>query len=118
MPTDSAVSGSKSRVMESARRTERSPELLAMLADRAKFSRLETVRLAKIAGAGHYTGAFSAAELFAVLYYERLRLDPSRPDWPDRDRFVLSKGHAAIGLYSLLADRGFFDAALLDSYTR
>ena len=76
------------------------------------------MRLARIAGAGHYTGAFSAAELFAVLYYERLRLDPSRPDWPDRDRFVLSKGHAAIGWYSLLADRGFFDPALLDSYTR
>jgi transketolase len=118
MPTESARSGDESSVIEPARRTERSPELLALLADRAKFSRLETVRLARIAGAGHYTGAFSAAELFAVLYYERLRLDPSRPDWPDRDRFVLSKGHAAIGWYSLLADRGFFDPALLDSYTR
>jgi transketolase len=79
---------------------------------------LETVRLAQIAGAGHYTGTFSAAELFAVLYYERLRIDPKRPTWPDRDRFVLSKGHAAIGLYPVLADVGFFDAESLDDYTR
>jgi transketolase len=98
--------------------TEYPPQLLDRLADRAKFSRLETVRLAQIAGAGHYTGAFSAAELFAALYYQRLRIDPANPTWPDRDRFILSKGHAAIGLYSLLADLGYFDPALLDGYTR
>jgi transketolase len=98
--------------------TEYPPDLLDRLADRAKFSRLETVRLAQIAGAGHYTGAFSAAELFAALYYQRLRIDPANPTWPDRDRFILSKGHAAIGLYSLLADLGYFDPALLDGYTR
>ncbi len=88
------------------------------LADRAQFVRLETVRLTQIAGAGHYSSTFSAAELFAALYYAHLRFDPARPDWPDRDRFVLSKGHAAIGLYPVLADVGFFDAALLDDYTR
>lgn len=92
--------------------------MLDRLRDRAKFIRLETVRLARIAGAGHYTGTFSAAELFAALYYERLRYDPTRPGWPDRDRFILSKGHAAIGLYPVLADVGFFDPALLDTYTR
>ncbi len=90
----------------------------AFLADRAKFVRKETVRLSKIAGAGHYSSTFSAAELFAVLYYARLRIRPSEPDWPDRDRFILSKGHAAIGLYPVLADLGYFDPALLDSYTR
>jgi transketolase len=93
-------------------------QLIERLADRAKFVRLETVRLTRIAGAGHYTGTFSAAELFAALYYAQLRYRPDEPGWPDRDRFVLSKGHAAIGLYPVLADVGFFDAALLDNYTR
>ncbi|MBN36392.1 MAG: transketolase [Rhodospirillaceae bacterium] len=90
----------------------------AFLEDRAKFIRLETVRLTKIAGAGHYSSTFSAAELLATLYYAQMRLDPAEPDWPDRDRFVLSKGHIAIGLYPVLADLGYFDAALLDDYTR
>ncbi|WP_340110519.1 transketolase [Pikeienuella sp. HZG-20] len=88
------------------------------LAERARFIRKETVRLARIAGAGHYSSTFSAAELFSSLYYGHLRIDPARPDWPDRDRFVLSKGHAAIGLYPVLADLGFFDPKLLDDYTR
>jgi transketolase len=88
------------------------------LADRAKFVRKETVRLSRIAGAGHYSSTFSCAELLAALYYAQLRIDPTRPDWPDRDRFVLSKGHAAIGLYPVLADLGFFDPTLLDDYTR
>ncbi len=88
------------------------------LADRAQFVRKETVRLSRIAGAGHYSSTFSVAELFAALYYAHLRIDPADPKWPDRDRFVLSKGHAAIGLYPVLADLGFFDPALLDQYSR
>jgi transketolase len=92
--------------------------LLQRLADRAKFIRLETVRLAEIPGAGHYTGTFSAAELLASLYYAELGCRPDEPDWPDRDRLVLSKGHAAIGLYPVLADVGFFDRGLLDDYNR
>ena len=101
-----------------ARGTPERDELIERLRDRAKFVRLETVRLTRIAGAGHYTATFSAAELFAALYYAQLRYRADEPDWPDRDRFVLSKGHAAIGLYPVLADVGFFDAALLDDYTR
>jgi transketolase len=92
--------------------------LIERLRDRSKFVRLETVRLTRIAGAGHYTSTLSAAELFAFLYYAELRYRPDEPDWPDRDRFVLSKGHAAIGLYPLLADVGFFESGLLDDYTR
>jgi len=88
------------------------------LADRAKFVRLETLRLTRIAGAGHYSSTFSAAELFAALYYAHLRIDPANPGWEDRDRFILSKGHAAIGLYPVLADLGFFDVKLLDNFTR
>jgi len=93
-------------------------ELICRLKDRARFVRLETVRLTRIAGAGHYTSAFSAAELLAALYYSQLRVNPAQPGWPDRDRFVLSKGHAAIGLYPILADLRFFQATDLDTYTR
>ena len=92
-----------------ARGTQERAKLVARLADRAKFVRRETVRLAEIPGAGHYTGTFSAAELFAALYYAQLRYRPDQPGWPERDRLVLSKGHAAIGLYPVLADVGFFD---------
>jgi transketolase len=90
----------------------------AFLEDRARFIRKETVRLSRIAGAGHYSSTFSAAELFAALYYAHLNFNPAEPRAPDRDRFILSKGHAAIGVYPVLADLGFFDAALLDNYTR
>lgn len=101
-----------------ARGTDERAQLINLLTAKAKLVRRETVRLTRIAGAGHYTGTFSAAELFAALYYAQLRYRPGQPDWPDRDRFVLSKGHAAIGLYPVLADVGFFDPALLDNYTR
>ena len=93
----------------------RAPEFLT---ERAKWIRLETVRLTRIAGAGHYSSTLSAAELFAALYYGHLRLDPADPAWADRDRFVLGKGHAAIGLYPVLADLGFFPPEDLDTYTR
>ncbi len=101
-----------------ARDTAERAQLIRLLSDKAKLVRKETVRLSRIAGAGHYTGTFSAAELFAALYYAQLRYQPGDPGWPDRDRFVLSKGHAAIGLYPVLADVGFFSPAPLDNYTR
>ncbi|WP_322761088.1 transketolase [Frankia sp. Cr2] len=85
---------------------------------RAEWIRLETIRLVGIAGSGHYSSTFSAAELFAVLYYRVLQLAPADPAWPDRDRLLLGKGHAAVGLYPCLADLGFFPTDWLDSYTR
>jgi transketolase len=90
----------------------------SVLQDRAKFIRKETVRLSRIAGAGHYSSVFSCAELLASLYYDQLRIEPAEPDWSDRDRFVMSKGHAAIGLYPVLADLGYFAPDELDTYTR
>ncbi len=57
---------------------------------------------------GHPGGSLSAADLFTYLYFQELRIDPQNPRWEDRDRFVLSKGHTAPGLYSALALRGFF----------
>jgi transketolase len=101
-----------------ARGTPERAQLLERLRAKAMVVRKETVRLTRIAGAGHYTSTFSAAELFAALYYAQLRYSPTEPGWPDRDRFILSKGHAAIGLYPLLADVGFFDARELEDYTR
>ena len=92
--------------------------LLVRLKDKANFCRRETIRLINIAKSGHYGSVFSAAEILATLYYHVLRYDPHDPAWSDRDRFILSKGHAAVGLYPLLADVGFFDPALLDTYTR
>ena len=60
------------------------------------------------AKAGHPGGSFSAADIFTYLYFEEMNIDPKNPDMEDRDRFVLSKGHTAPGLYSALANRGFF----------
>jgi transketolase len=91
---------------------------LAHLRERALFVRLETLRLIEIAKVGHYASAFSAAEIFATLYYDTMRLRRGEPAWPDRDRFLMGKGHAAVGLYPILADRGFFSKELLDGYTR
>ena len=63
------------------------------------------------AKSGHPGGSLSAADLFAYLYNQEMRIDPANPKWEDRDRFVLSKGHTAPGLYSALAYRGFFPVA-------
>ena len=60
------------------------------------------------AKAGHPGGSLSAAELFTYLYFEEMNIDPREPGKPDRDRFVLSKGHTAPGLYAALANRGYF----------
>jgi transketolase len=101
-----------------ARGSRERKDLISRLEEKAKLVRRQTVRLSRIAGAGHYTGTFSCAELFSALYYSQLRFRPDEPAWGERDRFVLSKGHAAIGLYPVLADLGFFDAELLENYTR
>ena len=66
---------------------------------------IEGVHAAK---AGHPGGSLSATECFTYLYFEEMNIDPKNPNKPDRDRFVLSKGHTAPGLYSTLAQRGFF----------
>lgn len=95
-----------------------SPAVLAHLRDRARFVRLDTIRLIEIAKVGHYSSVFSAAEIFAVLYYDVMRLHESDPDWSDRDRFLMGKGHAAAGLFPILADLGYLDRETLDGYTR
>ncbi|MDQ2801279.1 MAG: transketolase [Pseudomonadota bacterium] len=88
------------------------------LREKARMIRRETVKLTDICGSGHYGSAFSMAELVASLYYEFLHTDPANPAWADRDRFTMGKGHAAIGLYPVLADLGFFPWDELYTYTR
>lgn len=90
---------------------------IARLRQRAQFVRLETIRLIEIAKVGHYTSVFSAAEIFAALYYDVMRLSPD-PKWPDRDRFLMGKGHAAVGLFPILADLGYIPTEVLNGYTR
>jgi transketolase len=90
---------------------------IARLRERARFIRTETVRLITIAKSGHYTSIFSAAEILSVLYYHVMQLRDD-PQWPDRDRLILSKGHVAVGVYPILADKGFFPTSWLDNYAR
>jgi len=80
---------------------------------RAALVRRETVRLVGVAKSGHYTSVFSCAEILGVLYSGVLRLSED-PDWEERDRLILSKGHCAVGLYPLLAERGYIEEEVLD----
>jgi len=91
---------------------------IAMLRDKARHIRLETIRLIEIAKVGHYSSVFSCAEIFAALYYDVMRLRRGEPHWPDRDRFLMGKGHAAVGLFPVLADLDFIGRDMLDGYTR
>lgn len=78
---------------------------LQMTACKVRMGVIESTHGAK---AGHPGGSLSAAEVFTYLYFKEMNIDPKNPKWADRDRFVLSKGHTAPGLYSVLAERGFF----------
>jgi transketolase len=91
------------------------PEKLSWRAD---WIRLNTVQLIEQAGLGHYASTFSCAEIIATLYYHTLRLRPSDPGWPERDRFLLGKGHVATGLWPVLADLGYFAADWLEQFGR
>jgi transketolase len=82
----------------------------------AKRIRLHALRMTSLGGTSHIGSVFSMADVLAVLYAGVLRIDPKRPDWPERDRFILAKGHAGAGVYAALAERGFFDVAMLDRH--
>jgi transketolase len=85
-----------------------SEALLSELAERARELRLDSLEMIHRRGAGHPGGSLSAAEIMAALFFHKLNIDPARPDWPERDRFILSKGHASAVLYAALSRRGFF----------
>jgi len=82
----------------------------------ARRLRIHALRMTNRGGGSHIGSAFSCADIVAVLYGAVLRVDPVRPDWRDRDRFILSKGHAGAIVYAALAERGFFPLTKLDSH--
>ena len=92
------------------------PRLIQDLRERARALRVESLRMIHRRGAGHPGGSLSAAEIVAALYFHELKVDPRKPDDPDRDRFILSKGHASAILYAALAERGFFPKADLERW--
>ena len=90
--------------------------LLERLEAQARQVRRNVWRALRAGGSGHAGGSCSAADILAALYFHHLRVRPSEPDWPDRDRFVLSKGHANAALGAVLAQAGFIEDALLDRF--
>jgi transketolase len=84
------------------------PIIIQDLAALANRLRRHVIRMTCAAGTGHPGGSLSAADMMAALYFNELRIDPQHPDWFDRDRFILSKGHACPVWYAALAERGYF----------
>ena len=91
------------------------PELEHLIA-KAQRLRAHAVRMVHRSKASHLGSCLSMADIVACLYWDTLRLDPDLPDWAERDRFFLSKGHGAALLYAALAERGFFSVAELEQY--
>ena len=94
-------------------RFQRSIQELAALSSQARRLIVETIYQA---GAGHLGGPLSATDLLINLYFDVLNIDPARPHWMERDRFILSKGHSSIALYVVMALRGFFPIAELKTF--
>lgn len=90
------------------------PELTAV----ARCIRGKLLEMSHLSGAPHLGSALSCVDILVAAYWRVLALDPARPDDPDRDRFLLSKGHAAMALYATLAYRGFFPVEMLDGFAR
>ena len=86
------------------------------LEELARRCRIEIVKMVHRAQAGHPGGSLSEIDLLAALYANYLRAKPSKPDWEDRDRFILSKGHASPGMYAILAEMNFITKQDLESY--
>ncbi|MFM6399665.1 MAG: transketolase, partial [Planktothrix sp.] len=82
----------------------------------AQQIRSQTLKMVHRANASHVGSCLSIADLLAVLYGQILKIDPANPNLPERDRFILSKGHATAILYAVLAERGFFPLELLETY--
>jgi transketolase len=88
----------------------------AMMQYLAQQFRLDVFDLLHAVGTGHWGGASSAAELLTALYFDAMRVRPEEPRWPERDRLVLSKGHASAILYTVLANRGYFPVEELRTF--
>jgi len=95
-----------------------SEQLIKEISAKAQTFRIEVLKMVFENQTGHIGGAFSAAEIVASLYFHHMRIDPTRPDWPERDRFLFSKGHACAVLYAALAHRGFFPVEELPTFRK
>ncbi|MDK2882404.1 MAG: transketolase [Bacillota bacterium] len=85
-----------------------SPERIKYLQHMSRRIRAEVLKMIHAAKSGHPGGSLSVADIITVLYFHEMRLDPNNPDWPERDRFILSKGHACPAWYACLAELGYF----------
>jgi transketolase len=92
------------------------PDKAAELKQICRYVRKMILRTIAHAGAGHTGGSLSEVEILVALYFKLMRIDPINPLWPLRDRFILSKGHASVGLYCVLANRGFFHERTLSEF--
>jgi transketolase len=88
------------------------PKSIPELQEIAKRVRREIIEMIGAAKSGHPGGSLSAVEILVDLYFNHMRIDPKNPSWPDRDRFILSKGHAAPVLYSVMAESGYAETPL------
>lgn len=88
---------------------------IEFLKEKARQLRIEIVKMLAKAGSGHTGGSLSAVDIVTALYFYKMKHDPKNPQWKERDRFILSKGHAAPALYVALALSGYFDKSLLDT---
>ena len=102
--------------MSSAIQRDFRNDRLSILKDKALWIRRRSFQMVYEAQLGHPGGDFSAADILATLYFGVLRFDPLNPRDPKRDRFVMSKGHCTGSFYATLAEAGYFDRALLDTY--
>ena len=97
---------------------EQIPMSVEELEKMAVVIRCDIIRMIATANAGHPGGSLSAADIVTALYFRLMKVDPQNPTWPDRDRFILSKGHACPVWYAALAERGFFNKSHLDTLRR
>lgn len=91
-------------------------EKLAMLKEKATSIRISILNTIYHAGAGHIGGPLSVTDILTALYFDVMNVKPDQPNWEDRDRLVLSKGHSAVALYATMAHRGFFPVEELNTF--
>ncbi|UCF98982.1 MAG: transketolase [Spirochaetaceae bacterium] len=99
--------------MRRADRADKREDVVREIAERARRMRIHVIRMTTQAGSGHVTSSFSAADIVATLYFREMRYDSKNMEDPDRDRFILSKGHAAPILYAALHEAGVFDESTI-----
>ena len=93
-------------------------KLALELQKRANYFRKEIIEVVYNAQSGHIGGSLSEIDILTALYFHKLRIDPSNPSWQDRDRFILSKGHASPGYYVVLTNKGYFQKSELKSFRK